>query len=344
VVVGEKCSSCGNRPGLRLHAIKDHNSGEVGVRYLLVPTMAVLALTPSALAQTPARADPPVIVRTVTASDDWVSIPIQIDGSGPWNFIVDTGSQRTVISRDLAERLALPTRRSVTIVSMAGRSETRTVAIPRLDYGETTVENIEAPVLEADNLGASGLLGLDSLHAKRLLLNFRTGRIEIGASRPKWRDPDAIIVEARRRKGQLILLHSDANGLKVNIILDTGTHLSVGNLALRDKLIARKRAPLMREVSLLSVTGETLTGQLGRIGRLRMGPIMLTDLPVMFADAQPFRELDLQNKPTLLLGIQALKMFDRVAIDFGRGKVDFLMPDASALERQRFAATPGKTG
>ncbi|MFC3794079.1 retroviral-like aspartic protease family protein [Sphingobium agri] len=305
----------------------------------LVPPLAMLMLCLPAAGQPVPALDPPAIVRTLAASDDRVSIPIHIGGRGPWNFIVDTGSQRTVISRNLADQLALPARRPVTIVSMAGRSEARTVALPRLGYGKEMIDDIEAPVLEADHLGAAGLLGLDSLHAKRLLLNFRTGRMEIGASRPSWRDPNAIIVEARRRKGQLILLHSDANGLKVNIILDTGTHLSVGNLALRDKLIRKKRAPSMSEVSLISVTGETLTGQLGRIGKIRMGPISLTDLPVMFADAQPFRELGLADKPTLLLGIQALKMFDRVAIDFGRGKIDFLMPGASALDRQRLAST-----
>ncbi|GLV28915.1 hypothetical protein TomTYG75_14360 [Sphingobium sp. TomTYG75] len=313
-------------------------------RPYLVPAMAMLMMCPPAAGQPVPAADPPAVVRTLSTSDDRVSIPIHIDGRGPWNFIVDTGSQRTVISRDLADRLSLPARRHVTIVSMAGRQETRTVAVPRLGYGAETVDDIEAPVLEGDHLGAAGLLGLDSLHAKRLLLNFRTGRMEIGASRPSWRDPNAIIVEARRRKGQLILLHSDANGLKVNIILDTGTHLSVGNLALRDKLIRKKRAPAMSEISLMSVTGETLTGQLGRIGRIRMGPIVLTDLPVMFADAQPFSELGLKDKPTLLLGIQALRMFDRVAIDFGRGKVDFLMPDASALDPRRFAGAPRQAG
>lgn len=313
-------------------------------RPYLVLAMAMLMICPPAAGQPVTAADPPAVVRTLSTSDDRVSIPIHIDGRGPWNFIVDTGSQRTVISRDLADQLALPARRRVTIVSMAGRQETRTVAVPRLGYGAETVDDIEASVLEGDHLGAAGLLGLDSLHAKRLLLNFRTGRMEIGASRPSWRDPNAIIVEARRRKGQLILLHSDANGLKVNIILDTGTHLSVGNLALRDKLIRKKRAPAMSEISLMSVTGETLTGQLGRIGRIRMGPIALTDLPVMFADAQPFSELGLKDKPTLLLGIQALRMFDRVAIDFGRGKVDFLMPDASALDPRRFAGAPRQAG
>ena len=52
---------------------------------------------------------PPALVRTASL-DDRVTIPISIDGKGPWPFVIDTGSQRTVIARDLAQRLALPPR------------------------------------------------------------------------------------------------------------------------------------------------------------------------------------------------------------------------------------------
>lgn len=308
------------------------------LRSIAALTLLTFALPAMAQDEGPPPPDAtPAIVRTFP-SDDRMTIPIHIDGKGPWNFIVDTGSQRTVISRDLAERLALPARQSVTIIGMAGKAQTRTVAVPRLQYGNVIVDNIEAPVLEADHLGAPGLLGLDSLHSRRLLINFRSSRMEIGNSRRAWRDPDAIIVEARRRKGQLILLHSDANGTKVNIILDTGTRLSVGNLALMDKLIRKKRAPGLAPVSLLSVTGEMLDGLLGRVRQIRMGPIVMKDLLVMFADAPPFAELGLQDRPALLLGMDALQTFDRIAIDFGRGKVDFLLPDGSALDRQQLAA------
>lgn len=288
--------------------------------------------------------DPPAVVRTVATVDNRLTIPIHIDGKGPWNFIVDTGSQRTVIARDLAERLALPMGRQVTIVSMTGRTEVQTVAVPRLGFGKTLMDDIEAPVLEGEHLGAAGLLGLDGLHAKRLLLNFRTGRMEISSSKQAWRDPNAIIVEARRRKGQLILLDSDVNGAKVNIILDTGTTLSVGNMALMNRLMRRKKAPVLNLVTLTSVTGETLSGQFGHIDRVRMGRVTLKDIPLMFADAPPFAELDLKDKPALLLGINALKAFDRVAIDFGRGKVDFLLPDTGLLERTRLAATVRAAG
>lgn len=284
---------------------------------------------------------PPAVVRTTSDADQRVTIPISIDGKGPWNFIIDTGSQRTVIARDLAQQLALPPRATVTILSMTGRSEAQTVALPRIDFGGNMIDDIEAPVLEGENLGAAGLLGLDSLHAKRVTLNFRTGRMEIassGARRTLAADPDTIVVEARRKRGQLILLDSEVNGMRVNIMLDTGTNFSIGNLALRDRLIAKKRAPDMLEATLISVTGGTLIGQVGRIKSVRMGRVNMIEVPVLFADASPFRELGMADKPALLLGISALRIFDRVAIDFGRGKVDFLLPDASAPDKARFAA------
>lgn len=283
---------------------------------------------------------PPAVVRTGPPADDRVTVPIRIDGKGPCNFVIDTGSQRTVIARELAQRLALPPRSNVTILSMTGRSEASTVAVPRLDFAGGTLDDIEAPVLEGEHLGAPGLLGLDSLHAKRVTMNFRTGQMEIARSsrRAQAADPDTIVVEARRRRGQLILLDSEVNGMRVNIMLDTGSRYSVGNLALRDKLVAKKRAPEMLTAVLTSVTGGTLTGQIGQIQSVRLGRVNLVRVPVIFADASPFAELGLQDKPALMLGISALRIFDRVAIDFGRGKVDFLLPDASAAQSMKMAA------
>ncbi|WP_255245791.1 retroviral-like aspartic protease family protein [Sphingobium sp. D43FB] len=284
---------------------------------------------------------PPAVVRTGPSLDARVTIPIHIDGKGPWNFIIDTGSQRTVIARDLAEQLALPARTNVTIISMTGRSEATTVAVPRLGFAGGTIDDIEAPVLEGEHLGAPGLLGLDSLHAKRVTLDFRSGQMAIASSNARRSakvDPDTIVVEARRKRGQLILLDSNVNGMRVAIMLDTGTNFSIGNMALRNKLIAKKRAPELLTASLTSVTGGTLTGEVGRIKAVRMGRVNLIDVPVLFVDASPFAELGMADKPALLLGISALRLFDRVAIDFGRGKVDFLLPDASALDKTQLAA------
>ncbi|MET0372532.1 MAG: retroviral-like aspartic protease family protein [Sphingobium sp.] len=277
-------------------------------------------------------------------ADERVTVPVSIDGKGPWHFVVDTGAQRTVISRALADELALTRGAMVTVLSMTGTSQADTVALPRLGFGQGTVDNIEAPVLEGQHLGAAGLLGLDGLQSKRLLLDFRSGRMEISRSRRAAVAGDAILVEARRRRGQLILLDSDINGMRVNIVLDTGTDISVGNIALMEKLMRQKRAPKLSRATLTSVTGETLTGLAGAIDTVRMGRVTLKGLGVLFADAAPFAELGLRDKPALLLGINALRVFDRVAIDFGTSRVDFLLPDLGAMDKARFAEAGAGAG
>jgi len=323
--------------------MRRHRAGLCAVRFAGLAIGLATAWMPLAAQDVPALDPdtPPAVVRTGPSLDARVTIPIHIDGKGPWNFIIDTGSQRTVIARDLAERLALPARTNVTIISMTGRSEATTVAVPRLGFAGGTIDDIEAPVLEGKHLGAPGLLGLDSLHAKRVTLNFRSGQMAIASSNARRSarvDPDTIVVEARRKRGQLILLDSNVNGMRVAIMLDTGTNFSIGNMALRNKLIAKKRAPELLTASLTSVTGGTLTGEVGRIKAVRMGRVNLIDVPLLFVDASPFAELGMADKPALLLGISALRLFDRVAIDFGRGKVDFLLPDARALDKTQLAA------
>lgn len=318
-------------------------------RFLAGLGMAAILFCPAVHAQdTPSLdpAKPPVVVPAGPPADARVTIPVAIGGKGPWNFIVDTGAQRTVIARDLAQQLALPPGIAVTVISMTGRTDTPTVALPRLSFGADGIENIEAPVLEGRDIGAPGLLGLDGLHEKRLLLDFRTGRMEISDSDHGLRvpiDPDTIVVRAKRRKGQLILLDSQVNGIAVNIMLDTGTNISVGNLALMRRLQARGLLPGVEPGRLTSVTGGSLEGPTGIIAALRLGPVTLQGVPVLFADVSPFDHLRLRERPALLLGIDALRLFDRVAIDFGRGRVDFLLPDSGALDPLHFAqALPAK--
>src|SRR3546814_9764473 len=73
-----------------------------------------------------------------------ITLPIHIDGKGPFNFVVDTGSERTVISRELASKLALAPDDPVRINSMAGITQVNTVTIPRLSYGHGMMPSVQA--------------------------------------------------------------------------------------------------------------------------------------------------------------------------------------------------------
>ena len=43
---------------------------------------------------------------------DRMTVPVSVAGQGPYQFLVDTGSERTVISRELAKHLRLSSGRS----------------------------------------------------------------------------------------------------------------------------------------------------------------------------------------------------------------------------------------
>jgi hypothetical protein len=131
------------------------------------------------------------------------------------------------------------------------------------------------------------------------------------------------------------------------VIVDTGSQVTVGNNILRRRLERRRRLGTLRPIELLSVTGGRLDAEYGTARRIQIGEAMIRNLPIAFADVHPFRQLRLDDRPALLLGMDALRLFDRVSFDFARHQVRFLVPDRSALHRdERLAqrAAPPATG
>ncbi len=62
-------------------------------------------------------------------------------------------------------------------------------------------------------------------------------------------------------------------------------------------------------------------------------------VPIGYADTPVFAQLGLDDRPALILGMQNLRVFDRVAIDFADRRILFDLPDgsrANAPIRQNF--------
>ena len=56
---------------------------------------------------------------------------------------------------------------------------------------------------------------------------------------------------------------------------------------------------------------------------LRLGPVILTNVLIAFADVPPFGVFGLRDDPALLLGTDLMETFRRVSLDFRRRKVRF---------------------
>jgi hypothetical protein len=111
------------------------------------------------------------------------------------------------------------------------------------------------------------------------------------------------------------------------VVLDTGAELTMGNDALRRKLESRRLLRNPERVEMLSVTGETLVGECFFLKEVEIGGVTMRQLGIVFADAQTFRTLGLEDKPALLLGMNAMRAFDKVSIDFESKKLRVLMPE-----------------
>ena len=100
----------------------------------------------------------------------------------------------------------------------------------------------------------------------------------------------------------------------------------MGNYALRDRLRRRDLRFEYVPVLMRSVTGETLAGDFTQVRDIAIGGVTISDLPVTFADNFAFKALKLEKKPAILLGMDALKLFDRVLVDFSNRRVGFDLP------------------
>lgn len=253
-------------------------------------------------------------------------VQVEVDGKGPYRFLVDSGADRSVIGLELAQLLALPPGEPVKLQSVAGTSRVDTVILDRLKIGGSVIPGIEAPALPEKFLGAQGLLGIDALAEQRLMLDFDRKTITIQDSRtPVIMVDDEIVVTARRRNGQLILTQASVNGTRIYAVIDTGSEITVGNLALQRRILGARKLPSASAVTLVGVTGQTTTANAAVLPEVRIGGITLRSVPVAFADLPPFKLFGLATQPALLLGSDVLEAFRRVSLDFRNRKVRFVV-------------------
>lgn len=259
--------------------------------------------------------------------DERMTVPVRLGASRPFRFLVDTGADRTSVSFEIARELGLAERPKAMLHSATGQSLVRMAYLPELHMSRRAVRNIRAPLLNADDIGADGILGIDSLRSQKVVFDFAKDTLTIlSAKAPAAIEPSAIVVRARRREGRLVITNALIDGGKVGVVLDTGAALSIGNAALREKLAKKGMLKVVGPITLLSVTGQPLAGELAVVSRIEIGGIRLEGLNVVFAEAHTFRQLKLDRKPAMLLGMNALRGFDQVAIDFADRRLSLVPP------------------
>ena len=279
-------------------------------------------------------------VRFRTDGSERMTVAVRLSGTGPYRFLVDTGADHTAVSREVAVRLKLPAGARARLHSIASESSVETAILPSLQLTSKAIRIVDAPVLEGANMGADGILGVDSLRSQRVMFDFEAKSLSIvPSSKPDFRyEPGTIVVVANRRNGRLLLTEAKADGEPLSVVIDTGSQVSIGNQALRKRLLAARLLTGSEPVVLESVTGEKISGEYMVLRELSIGGFGLKNLAIVFTDAHTFKQLKLNKKPALLLGMNAMRAFKKVSIDFVSRKLRVIVPEHSALETRMAAA------
>jgi predicted aspartyl protease len=252
-----------------------------------------------------------------------MTIAVAVNGAGPYRFVVDSGADSSVISRRVATALTLPRGSPVTVNGMTGSSIVPRVFVDNLGLGPINVPDLELPVLAEADMGGDGMLGIDALAEERLMMDFEKRLISVeDARKPPRRMDGEIVVTARRRRGQLILTSAKANGRPVEAVIDTGTEITIGNTALLSE-IKRRRNDKIEKVLVTGVTGISVEMQIARVSEIRLGSVILRNVPIAFADVPPFAIFGMSDKPSMLLGTDLMENFRRISLDFKARKVRF---------------------
>jgi hypothetical protein len=93
-----------------------------------------------------------------------IVIPVSINHTGPFDFMVDTGSQATVIDPSLASQLAVKSQGTVRLVGVASSARAFATVLDRVEANFKVVENSPAAVqdlrqIQAVDPGIRGVLG-----------------------------------------------------------------------------------------------------------------------------------------------------------------------------------------
>ena len=155
-----------------------------------------------------------------------MTVSVKVGGAGPYRFLVDTGADRTAVSREMVSQLRLPSAGGVSLHSVSGISTVSTAHVRDLELTHPPEKAIDAAVLDRANMGADGIVGVDVLRSQRVQFDFEKQTMSIvpSAVRDFAAEPGTIVVSGRRKNGRLIVTNADADGKQLTVVVDTGHH------------------------------------------------------------------------------------------------------------------------
>jgi predicted aspartyl protease len=217
-------------------------------------------------------------------SNALVVVPVLVNDEGPFEFLLDTGTNTTIITRELARQLGLRATGNLSLITLAGAEVVPRSVLDSLALGTKSIKRLE--VLFDDLSGVRsldakicGVLGQNFLSQFNYLLSYRERYIEFdedGEMESRFAGTRLIV---EQREGKLIVSsQAMAQGQEtLRLVLDSGASHLVIFASACDKLGLKRDGP---ENLLASTNATNHHVMLRRLPRLQLGSERLANLPV----------------------------------------------------------------
>ncbi len=293
-------------------------------RHVLGYGMASLAFAKAAFGQAADTGGFEPLPAQIKVTPKQLLIDVQVNEKGPFRFVVDTGADRSVIAEELAQALHLPMGRLVTVQGIIRAVPAKSVPVAALKFGSVIRDNLEMPVLPRKMVQADGYLGLDAIGRHRVVFDFKRQTMQIVEPRPLWFvDKRGMNTETRLAapgdSGHLRSVECLVDGVSTVAFIDSGAEVSVGNGPLHRELLKQNSAYAgVRDIELTGVTGGISIGSVVKVNTILLGNLEFSGCELAIADLDVFKIWDLAEKPALLIGLNFLRQFATVSVDYGR--------------------------
>jgi predicted aspartyl protease len=195
------------------------------MRQLLIPMLVTMAVSPLAGADRTRPAGVPLSI------DDkgGIIVDVRVDGAGPFKFLLDTGTSRTVVADDLARELGAPVVAKSEVVTSGGPDLRLVVRLGSIVMSSMHVDGVLAPVVPASRLaplgrGVRGLLGQDFLSAFNYTLDYRRARLTWDEA---WACTTAGAVRMQAAEGRFAMILEGDAGAPLRLVPDSGAEVPV---------------------------------------------------------------------------------------------------------------------
>ncbi|MEP7130243.1 MAG: retropepsin-like aspartic protease, partial [Sphingomicrobium sp.] len=132
--------------------------------------------TPNVPPLPPAHFDPSLAVGGTDVKahkvETRLTVDVNINGRGPYRFIVDSGADTSAVGLAIARQLELPLGTPAILNGTTARNLVDRVKVESLTVGPTTIHHLEVPALREVDMGGEGMIGIDALVEQRLMMDF----------------------------------------------------------------------------------------------------------------------------------------------------------------------------